>query len=395
MCQLTFCKFSTSAHTELYTTMSLISNTFVTHHDGWGIFGGGKVFKTYMNAQLTSDIGKLVHDYHVEKSPIISHVRLSSIGTKVATENSHPFETDNFILMHNGTLGIKEEFKVQIEEIKKKINAKIDIIDSEIFTFALENEFNRVKDVPKALINTMSMFCGKFAFIIYCKPENVYYIVRGKTAELYFSVFSIDKKTIGLVVNTEKSAFERTVHLFENLLQTINVNITHTDIAEIEKESIFRYQANKLIKVGEIKEVEKETIPFYQWAGQKYQKKTFTESGVAESSMIKQVSDFMNLYYLSIEDVDKLLFFTIGKGILTVDKNDMKAFLHRIANRLTVKHKFRANILKILEETKLSFIPISFYTKYSYQFPYMLIKNRADQDKFLISLRLYLKELYA
>ena len=64
MCQLTFCKFQTPIQTKIFTTLSIISNTFASHHDGWGIYGGETIFKTHMNAQSTSDIGKIIEEYN-------------------------------------------------------------------------------------------------------------------------------------------------------------------------------------------------------------------------------------------------------------------------------------------------------------------------------------------
>jgi predicted glutamine amidotransferase len=101
MCQLTFCRFTSPNLTKMFASISIISNTYISNHDGWGIYASGNVFKTEMNAQLTSDIGICINDVYTKPSPIITHVRMASYGAKVCQENSHPFETENFVLAHN------------------------------------------------------------------------------------------------------------------------------------------------------------------------------------------------------------------------------------------------------------------------------------------------------
>jgi predicted glutamine amidotransferase len=395
MCQLTFCKINIPAQTEMFSILSLICNTFISHHDGWGIFGGGKIFKTHMNAQLTTDIGKIIEEYHVRTSPIISHVRLASFGTTISSDNSHPFETDNFVLAHNGTLVVKKKSEVTIDEIKKKNVTKADVIDSEIFTFALESEYAKVKDVPTALKNAMDMFCGKFAFMIYCKPENQYYIVRGKTAELCFTVFSREETIIGIAVNTEKDSLNRTIHLFSNLLLGSGIEVEYTPIEELNKETIYLYKASKLIKVGEIKESEKETIPFSSnWDYSTVKKTTYKHSSI-DIGVINKTINFMEEFYLSVDDIDRLLFFTVEKGILTIEESDMDDFLTKVIPRLTTSKHFRKDVGKLIEKYKFPFIPFDFYKENNHQYPYMLITSRSEQISFINELEKFLKEKYA
>jgi predicted glutamine amidotransferase len=385
----------------MFASMSIISNTYQANHDGWGIFGGGEVFKTEMNAQMTSNIGEWVNKVHIKTSPMITHVRLASIGGKVCQENSHPFETTSFVLAHNGTLVIKRGKEVYINGLKTKWKAeKPDIIDSEVFALVLEEEYKFEKDFVKVLNKTMDNFCGKFAFIIYCKPEDSYYIVRGKSADLHVVTFTKEQDVIaGIAVNTEKTSLERTIHIFENCLQANNLILKHTDIEELAKETIYKFGANKLVKVGEIKESEKEYGPFPSTTyNRDYTRNSFSgNNGFNEKTntdLINDVLTYMNLYSLSLEDLDRILFFTMNKGILRITEDEMVIFLKKVTPKLCAVKKFRKEIDETLTKNKFQIIPQRFYEKATYPFPYMLISGKQDQRDFVKLLGEYLKEMW-
>lgn len=397
MCQLTFCRFQSLEQTKIFTTLSIISNTFISHHDGWGIYTGGRLFKTEMNAQLTSDIGTLVNDICKDKSPVISHVRLASIGSKVSNDNSHPFETENFVLAHNGTLTVKKDSEDDVNKIKKK-HEKDEAIDSEVFAICLEDGYIKEKNFVALLKKTMNMFCGKFAFIIYCKPENVYYIIRGKTAELHCVNFYSGNKAVGFVVNTEKVSLDRTAQLFECSLQSVGVEISNSEIVELDKETIYKYSAYKAHKVGEIKENEKEVTPFfshdrsYTTKRNSFGNSTYVSDRVFATT--KSLIKFMKKYYLSLEDLDKIFYYTMNKGILTIEEEDLELFFEKITSKLGVSKKFVGDVEDILYPNKLQAIPFRFYTDNGFTFPYMTIKDMDTQMKFLEKLRKFAKEIY-
>jgi len=403
MCQLTFATFKNPTYTRMYSTMSIIMNTYTLHHDGWGIFAGTEIFKTAMNAQNTSDIGEIVLRYHDKTFPIMSHVRDSSWGAKVCKENSHPFETENFILMHNGTLVVKKAFANEVEEIKKKNKASADIIDSEIFVMYLEEKYkestivNKDKRFIAAISLSMKAFGGKFAFLIYCKSSGTYYIIRGRTADLYAVTFSKESALCGLVVNTERTCLEKTIHVFESITQATDIKLVSSEISELEKEAIYKYRANSLIKIGDLKEEEKETIPFVREYPTKsvitYYNGATTEC-VIENSLFTKLFNFMDLHYLSVEDMDKLFYFTMGNGILLTDKQDLEEFLNKVVHRLSVKKDFKKDLIKILVEKRLASIPIKFYEKNNFQFPYMMITERSEQMRFIKEFRRYVELRY-
>ena len=128
--------------------------------------------------------------------PIIAHVRAASVGTEVNKENAHPFETKDFILAHNGTLEFrKKEIKEEWDKMCEEDETLKDKIDSEKFIIFLQKRYDESKnkkfcEVIKGVANE---FYGKFAFMIYAKQEDIYYIIRGRSATLHACQILKDK----------------------------------------------------------------------------------------------------------------------------------------------------------------------------------------------------------
>lgn len=84
------------------------------HRDGWGIaFYEGNGCRAFHDPEpsATSEIAKLISNYSIKSTVVISHIRKATHG-KVCLENTHPFVREmwgrNWTFAHNGKLpGVK------------------------------------------------------------------------------------------------------------------------------------------------------------------------------------------------------------------------------------------------------------------------------------------------
>jgi len=259
MCQLSFIHIPGDNDLEkTLLSVQFLINSRITHTDGWGYYTNNKLFKSKLNASLTSNLGDLINKDIIGDEPIIAHVRAASAGTKVKRENSHPFETKDFILAHNGTLGFRrKEFEEEWEKLGEKENKYKEMIDSEIFVNVLQQDYtaNPDKTFPVIIKDTMEKFFGKFAFLVYVKPENTFYVVRGRSATLWASQVLIKEKAVGILINTEKSDLERSMDLVKqasDALKKNDLDFSEPEAVDAEKTFIYVQDTFELIEMEEI-----------------------------------------------------------------------------------------------------------------------------------------------
>ena len=125
----------------------------IKNPDGWGIGyyqnDNAIVFKEPISTINSSQFYQ--KSKHLYSSILISHVRKSTQGVK-KEENTHPFNSGNWIFAHNGDIDIKELIKEQL--LHKYVNCIKGETDSEIFFFWLiQNmvEYGIIKGIKKAI----------------------------------------------------------------------------------------------------------------------------------------------------------------------------------------------------------------------------------------------------
>jgi predicted glutamine amidotransferase len=315
MCQLTFSHLKSIKANSLYVYTQWIENTKTSNKDGFGLLCNGKdLYKSKNDVQSITNFGEYFTSRIKTADPIIAHVRLATWvnGKKtIESESSHPFEGDKLILAHNGVL----EFK----DIKMMDNHKDATVDSIIFLRELEKLYDG-RNFPEALSKAMELFNGTFAFLIYSKLENCYYVARGKTKKLNISYTKSIAKSEnvypGLVLNTDRLDLERALKTYKVIGEiATGFKFEYTSPVEIQPETIFKVILDEglLEKVGEIKETEKdknfftrEPSTFGNWRTTNSQIPDIIINS-SNSSLVKKLTSFLKKYGLTYYEFDCMI----------------------------------------------------------------------------------------
>lgn len=379
MCQLTYCNLHDPyLNASMIYFLSIIGSD--KHDDGTGMINSNNsIWKTEVAANKITNLGLILYSYIRDNKPVPFHIRSATLGIEVTKENAHPFDGQNYILMHNGTL-IPNKGKIPRD--KKKDS------DSENFLGHLDELTNKANDdsFENIFNGTMENFSGKFAFIIRNKNTNSDYIIRGKTAELWISYLTTDKKKLGYVINTSKETMLSTFNLFKNTCALVDGNeYKLSEPLLLEQETIFIADKDSIKIVGKTKEttpilpVEISVIPFV-----KRQKQVI--KGVEEIiKLSEKVYRYLDEHNLDLLDLQILFQAIAGISLLELTKEDVVMFTEFLIPKITASKKVKAKVKDILKE---KIFPHELYKLHGLEYPWML----NDSNKVLEILKKYTKE---
>lgn len=392
MCELTLVNLRNKNLNTTFGALQLLRNSEIYNRDGFGFFGN-RVWKSASSPDLILNLGELVNHVTTE-NPLMCHVRAATAtnGKKeVEVSNSHPFEETSFVLAHNGSLEFKEYRRMYDKKYDK-------MIDSRIFSARLQEI---IDDNPKmlfkdALKTAMEEFRGKFAFLIYQKEEQDFYVVRGITAKLHISYITLNKNQIGYVINTESDHLRKNLDVFSSIFQTIyDERVEYSLPKEIPAESIFVAGKDDIQYVDEIKEtvIPKTTTTTttyyggrgdYDYYGAPRNYKNTTENLNTKSTTTEEIKEdylqkffqIMDDFSLSTQEMEILAQVSVGKNILEMNQTELKEFgvtLHKLLkmNHTAKKEEIWTDILSFYGE------PHTAYWDQELQFPYMFNRVRA------------------
>jgi predicted glutamine amidotransferase len=350
------------------------------HDDGTGIMcSNNAIWKTKLEAKIITNYGACLFRDIKDDLPIPAHIRKATWGIEVTDENAHPFASNNYILMHNGTLELKEE------KAKKK-DTKRDS-DSETFLNYLEEARKEKSDSPFEDIfkHAMEHFTGKFAFVIRDKGVNTDYIIRGKTANLYISEIRIkdQKKIRGYVVNTNDITMKEAFHHFINLTAlTYGVNYEFSDPKLLEQESIFVSLPYGIKKIANAKEESPVTKSDNYWDRMRHDrlqtvspiKSTIkSTSNNSDSAKIigkaQKIYEFLDKHGLSFLDLQLIVSVIGGISLLEMNEQDVDFFIDYMIPKLSFDKKQRKSIKAILNG---GVFPSHLYKDYDLEYPWVL-----------------------
>jgi len=374
MCQLTLINVNKDIN-KLMLYTQLLANSAVSHQDGFGFYQkDSTLYKCKTKPADVANLSDIINDGILNVNPIIGHVRLVFNKTSVLDENAHPFETDKLVLAHNGTLTPK------LNAIdKNKYNKEI---DSEIFLKELSEVYTGDNFV-KAFNNTMAKFTGPFAFLIYSKIEDKYFVIRGKTKQLYAARLFLGKEKVGFIVNTELPTLLVGLNKIHVITKLAGMPIlTYEEPVLIVENTISVVKNSQIKYTATTTENEPEkAITVWNYTKKRYEPTDYVYSKTVENKAeikvsIKPLLDFAIHNALSMEEIDLLMYKTIGVPISYCTDNDFLDFNKYILPKLNgFATKEKTHIWESILDGLRNPYPLDIYLKYGIRFPYMLEKT--------------------
>ncbi len=343
MCQLTFINTKSSLTNSALLFGILFENTSgVNNKDGFGVYTRGITYRSANVPSKLLNFGTAVARGQVTRSPVLAHVRHATghgAAKLLGKEYSHPFESEDLIFAHNGTLELNNDDDNKIFKDTK-------VIDSQKFLTILQQFYSEkrkgkkpgLNDIVAALKKSMEKFTGKFAFLIYEKKLNRYIAVRGKTAKLHIA--RLDK---GYIINTDEDDLKWGIIQASNFLQiSNNISIDCVgEVKELDAETIYILGQDCEKKIGEITENVKVYVcpatghgrySNYGWPSEyreQRQPPLITPSN-NQPTLARKITQFGRRNLMNPVEIDHLLRFGIGIGLTDISSEDddiIKEFL--------------------------------------------------------------------
>lgn len=373
MCQITF----SNLHNPKLNSIMVYFLGFVgskeKHDDGCGfICKDNTIFKTKISAHRVTNIGAILSRKITTNDPIPYHIRQATQGIEVNDENAHPFTGKHFILLHNGTLNPIDPkgFNIKVSDSLQFLNKLDDAKDA-----------NPKKPFLELFNDVMSKWYGKFAFIIREIETQKDYIIRGKTADLWYSEVFLDDKLVGYVINTSSLTLIEGLHHFVNVSGLMfGKEYVWTDPKLLTEETVFLAEKNKVSIVGKTHQNDapkKEEVRVATQAGYfRGHNNNVNQITKSEGSEIIKLSvkifEFLEEHSLSFRDLQRIVQVSYSQSLLEMDLDDLKDFCNRIIPMLSApkkKSNARENVKKLL---KGSTFPSQVYDLSNLQYPWML-----------------------
>ena len=105
-------------------------------------------------------------------SGVIGHTRWATHGV-VSRNNAHPFANENLTLVCNGIIENYSKIQNRYKEIPKNIKS-----DTEVSFYYLSYLIDKYKDPDEAIKVFQKTIRGNFAFVIFIKRNNCFYILK-------------------------------------------------------------------------------------------------------------------------------------------------------------------------------------------------------------------------
>ena len=384
MCEISFCNTNdTLVNTLLGHQLAIIGSK--SHSDGVGyIKNNEEVWKTHLKASVINNFGSIMSKMITNNDPLALHIRSATRGIKVTSENAHPFVGKHYILMHNGTLILKDARDVAI-------NTDVDS-DSLEFLMKLDEikDSNVDWDFSKIFSTAMEKYAGKFAFVIREKETGTNFIVRGRTAELWISYLSKTEKgtPVGYVINTNKDTLLAAKLVVNNILPLVERKaLFFTEPELLEAESMFIAQKLKVKKCGVAREnvyvkvINNPTNSYPYNKGVVVSKvkyngsqgtKVVNQESVRILKAARKIYEFLSAHHLTLLDFQMLVQFVGGVSVLELNEQDIDFFIAQIIPVLSASKKTRKEVGAIIKDKWNKEFPHEVYSEKGLEYPWML-----------------------
>jgi len=357
------------------------------NQDGTGFLGlrsDGQAYlwKTELPADGISNLGAIIVDGVSSNLPIMAHVRAASRGINVNPENAHPFhiKLKRFYLAHNGRLYGNDESPSYTGFATDDTS-----IGSDSLKFLTSLEEESIKSPNSGIVEllnaTMSSYTGKFALIIYDSYSNKHYVVRGSTADLHmvniFSQIGEVRRQVGYIVNTKKNSLEDALTISVQIGQIVTgTMISHDDVTELDKDSVYEVEKLTLTKIGELKE---KPVIYARAVTQAFSNTRPPNQSIPVWRLSERLLKFMDSHFLTIPDMDALLYLFTGVRMADISDDNLEFFVATIIPKISAPKKIRDKLNSILGDSGRVF-PIVYTQVKQLEYPWIISSPKSQNE---------------
>lgn len=414
MCELTFCSLNDPIKNAL-AGLFLTRKGSEKHDDGTGFMTLTEEWKTHLQAKIITNLGSIFGDFAEKEengnAPIAFHIRSATMGIKVTKENAHPFRLENgrLTLMHNGSLKTEDANDDDGYYWNRSQTVVEKDSDSLEFLKVLEEEAKKLKnfDIKLALENAMKRFTGKFAFIIRedTGKNAKFYIVRGKTAELWIT-YAVENATdeqrkalslikdyetlekfhgqCGYVVNTNKDTLAFGLLEYKNVWELQNGNrgdVYFTPPVLLPEESIFVAEENCIKFIGKLEER-------HHVVAKKSEPRAAEIVKASDPTVIKslelatRVSKWLKENFMDLGDFQILVALLFGCSVVELTEEKVNEFIKVIIPKITPSKKIKAKMESILKSKKREYVPKEIFEDGVLSYPWTVNSGKDLEEVF-------------
>ena len=214
-----------------------IENLEPGHKDGWGLACSARntdemilVGKHVGSAYNSSDFSKYLNGFTYQPYVLLCHLRKASPGIKISLENCHPFITNNWAFIHNGTV-----YEAETLKYSKKYAFTSNNSDSEYYFHYLltnlEKEGSHVSPVDTIITSLMEINVDFTSLNCILTDGISFYVIRHSSKHHnYYTLFYYQDNS-GIVFSSEP--------VETNFLSIENwIEIKNKSVVEILREPI-------------------------------------------------------------------------------------------------------------------------------------------------------------
>ena len=228
--------------------------------DAWGVFE--PTTKTLIKSKGKFTAKKLDKIMKIPTTTIFGHNRWTTKGSEKVNDNNHPFQTEHFVVCHNGCLSNDEALKNQF-----KLSYDVET-DSYIIIALLEHFYRRIKNnknITKVIKKTAELLQGSYSVVVYFIPDKRLFYFKNYNTDFSFGLVKSSTGDL-FIATTGKKIF---TYIFNKTIRG-EFLIKENEIYSFEpdEEMIYEIDNEEIFATLEFKEATKVNVS--SWNGSKW-----------------------------------------------------------------------------------------------------------------------------
>lgn len=221
---------------------------------------------------------------------IITHNRLETKGDSKYSKNNHPFETKDFMMIHNGSISNSDSLKVE-EGLKYEPET-----DSAIIINLIQKKTDEKCSIKEAIEYTIDKIWGSYSVLLIDKRNGDIYYFKNKSTSFTWAM--VENKGRRVVIGCTSEYAIADAYTKENMIFR-DKDCERILTQEAESGVLYRIREKKIEKVCKLEEIEKKKeekiITSNIKAAKKYEVKSYNKtqdwSEEEELDAIKELID--------------------------------------------------------------------------------------------------------